>query len=462
MWQNLGGIKQNRSMQAKPLNNIHLSRRHFISRTSLAAGTLALGGLASPFIRSARAGEPGANDKVRIGLIGSGQMGRGDLSCFFLNPEVECPVICDVDEAMAAQGAEICEKKRGKRPEFVRDFRHVLERKDIDAVLIATPDHWHALPAVLACQAGKDVYVEKPLARTIDEGRAMVEAAKRHNRVVQMGSQWRSSPHIMEAAEFIKSGKLGKVSIVRGWAYLDWLPSIGKPADGTPPSSVDYDMWLGPSPKRPFNPNRFHFNFRWFWDYAGGLMTDWGVHLINMMLMGMGQQAPKSVFSVGGKFVLDDNSETPDSQMAVYEFPDFTLVWEHKAGLNNGLNGRSWGVQWSGTEGTIILNDGGYQVITEPKKANIDSERKPGGGDPRPAHVRNFLDCLKTRKQPVLNLDVGHHVSTVAHLGNIAYRTGRKVSWDAEKEKVIDDREADKMVGAKYRRPWHLPYAKRG
>jgi predicted dehydrogenase len=446
-------------MDDHPTNMKVISRRQFVTSSSLAA--LALSAGSGPFIRSARAQEPGANSKVRIGLIGCGGMGQGDLECFFLNPEVDCPVICDIDDAMLAKATDICQKKRNSKPETVKDFRKILDRKDIDAVLIATPDHWHALPAVQACQAGKDVYVEKPLARTIDEGRAMLEAAKKHDRVVQMGSQWRSCKHIIEAADIVKSGKLGKVSIVRGWAYLDWLPSIGKPANGTPPAGVDYDMWLGPAPKVPFNPNRFHFNFRWFWDYAGGLMTDWGVHLINMMLMGMGQQAPKSVFSSGGKFVLDDNSETPDSQIAVYEFPDFTLIWEHKAGLNNGLHGRSWGVQWSGTEGTIILNDSGYQIITEPKRANLDSERKPGSPDPRPAHVRNFLDCMKSRKQPVLNLEVGHHVSSVAHLGNIALRTGRKINWNAAEETVLDDPAADRMIGTDYRGPWKLPYLKR-
>src|SRR3989454_4406537 len=294
----------------------HISRRKFLGKSALAAGLapLAVSQLSSPFIRSVRAGEPGANQKVRLGLIGSGGMGKGDLECFFLNPEVDCGVICDVDDAMIAQGVEICEKKRGKKPDTVKDFRRVLERKDVDVVLIATPDHWHALPTVLACQAGKDVYVEKPLAKTIDEGRAMLEASRRHHRVVQMGSQWRSCKHILEAAELVRSGKLGKVSLVRGWAYLDWLQAIGKPADGTPPAGVDYDMWLGPAPKRPFNPNRFHFNFRWFWDYAGGLMTDWGVHLINIMLWAMGPEHPKNVSSTGGIFVLDDNRETPDTQ----------------------------------------------------------------------------------------------------------------------------------------------------
>jgi len=386
-------------------------------------------------------------------------MGQGDLSCFLGNPEVEFPVICDVDDAMTAKGVAILEKARGKKPETTRDFRRVIDRKDIDAVLIATPDHWHALPTVMACQAGKDVYVEKPLATTIDEGRAMVEAAKRHNRVVQMGSQWRSCDHIIEATDFIRSGKLGKISLARAWAYLDWLPTIGNPPDGQPPATADYDFWLGPAPKRPFNPNRFHFNFRWFWDYAGGLMTDWGVHLLNMALMGMGPEGPKSASSTGGKFVFKDNSETPDSQVTTYEFPSYMLVWEHISGLNNGLHGRSWGVEWNGTEGSIILNDSGWEIIVEKKAANLDSQRKPGSKDPRPAHVRNFLDCMKSRKQPVLDVEKGHHVSTVAHLGNIAYRTNRKIQWDAAKQVIVGDKEANQLVGVKYRKPWSLPYS---
>jgi predicted dehydrogenase len=435
------------------------TRRQFLGKAS--AATLAVSSLGSPFIRSIRAGEPGPNDKVRLGLIGCGGMGQGDLNCFFLNPEVDCALICDVDDAQIAKGLQICQDKRGKKPDTVKDFRRVLDRKDVDLVLVATPDHWHALTTVMACQAGKDVYVEKPLAKTIDEGRAMVEAMRRHNRIVQMGSQWRSCKHIIDAAEMIRSGKLGKVSMARGWAYLDWLPSIGHVPDSAPPAGVDYDFWLGPAPQRPFNRNRFHFNFRWFWDYAGGLMTDWGVHLINMLEMAMPADAPRSIASCGGKFTFDDDSETPDSQVTVYEFPTYQLVWEHRAGLNNGLNNRSWGVEWNGTEGTIILNDEGWEIITEKKRANLDSAKMPGSGDPRPAHVRNFLDCVKSRQQPALNLEIGHRVSTLAHLGNIAYRTGHKLVWDGEKERIVGDHEADRLVGVKYRQPWHLPYARR-
>ena len=441
-----------------------VSRRHFLRQSTLAVGTLPimLGAATAPFARSVRAAEPGANDKIRVALIGSGGMGRGDLECFFGNADMDCPVLCDIDDAMIAKGLEVCAKKGRAKPDTVKDFRRVLERKDVDAVIVATPDHWHALPTVLACQAGKDVYVEKPLALTIDEGHAMVKATRQHNRVVQMGSQWRSSKHIQEATEFVKSGQLGKVSMVRGWAWLDWQPGIGRPADAKPPTGADYEMWLGPAPQRPFNPNRFHYNFRWFWDYAGGLMTDWGVHLINMMLMGMGRDAPKTITSSGGTYVQNDMRETPDSQIALYEFPDYMLVWEHKSGLGVGLNGRSWGVSWSGTEGTIMLNDAGYELMIEKKRATLDPKKVSSVGDPRPAHVRNFLDCVKSRQKPVLDVELGDHVSTVAHLGNIAFRSGEKIVWDPQARKITNHPAADKLVGVKYRKPWKLPYAERG
>ena len=437
-----------------------INRRKFLGQSALAS--LALGTAGFPFIRAARAGEPGANDKIRLGLIGCGGQGQVDLKCFFGNPEIDCAVMADIDDAHLANGIQLCADNNRKRPDTTKDFRRVLDRKDVDVVLIATPDHWHALPMVMAAQAGKDIYVEKPLAKTIDEGRAMVEAAKKYNRVVQMGSQWRSAPHIIEAAEIIKSGKLGKVSLARAWAFLDWLPSIGHVADGPVPAGVDYDFWLGPAPLRPFNANRFHFNFRWFWDYAGGLMTDWGVHLLNMVSMGLPPDNPKSVMAAGGKFILDDDSETPDSLVTVYDYASCQVIWEHRAGLNNGLNSRSWGVEWHGTEGNIILNDAGYELVTEPKKANLPSHKQKGQGDPRPAHVRNFLDCCKSRQQPALNLETGHRVSTLAHLGNIAYRTGHKIVWDDVAEKVVGDHEADKLVSVKYRKPWQLPGMRRG
>lgn len=401
-----------------------------------------------------------ASEQVRVGLIGYGGMGRGDLTTFFENSEVECPIVCDIDDSRLAEAVVAIDKKRQKKPDTVKDFRRVLERKDVDVLLVATPDHWHALPTVLGCQMGKDVYVEKPLAKTIAEGRAILEAARENKRIVQMGAQRRSSPTYAEAVEFVRSGQLGKVGLVRAWAYLDWFQPIGRPADAPVPAGVDYDMWLGPAAVRPFNPNRFHFNFRWFWDYAGGLMTDWGVHLIQVLLWAMGPEFPKGVLSSGGKYVLDDNSETPDTQITIYEFPKYTLVWEHKVGVGQGLYSRPWGMSFTGTEGTLVINDDGWQILVEHRKANLEPKKHPAGVDPRPAHVRNFLDCVKSRQQPVESAEVGHHLSTVAHLGNIALRTHRKIEWDPAQERIVNDAEADRLVGVEYRQPWMLPYLK--
>jgi predicted dehydrogenase len=433
-----------------------LSRRRFLSQSTRALALLPLGAASSPLLRAA-----GANNQIRVGLVGSGGMGRGDLATFLQYPDVECPVICDVDNTMLAEGIKVVEEKRNRRPDTVKDFRRVLERKDVDVVLVATPDHWHALPTIFACQADQDVYVEKPLATSIDEGRAMVTAAERYERIVQMGAQRRSSPTYAEAVAFVQSGKLGKVGLARAWACLDWIKPIGNPPDGPAPLGVDYDLWLGPAPKHPFNPNRFHFNFRWFWDYAGGLMTDWGVHLIQVLLWAMGSEPPKAVLSSGGKYVLEDNSETPDTQMTIYEFPNYTLVWEHRVSVGLGLYNRPWGMAFVGTEGTLVISDNGWEILREPSKDTLEPKKNPGGVDPRPAHVRNFLDCVKSRKQPVENLVEGQFISTVAHLGNIALRSGRKIVWDAKNERIANDNAADKLVGVNYRKPWKLPYSRR-
>ncbi len=430
------------------------SRRNFLKKSAVAAGAASFGRLL------------GANDRIRVGLIGCGGIGRHDLSTFFLHDDVDCPIICDIDDAMIAKTIPVVEKQLGKKPDVVKDFRRVIDRKDIDALIVATPDHWHALPTSYGCQAGKDVYVEKPLAVTIGEGRAVLEAAKRHNRVVQMGTQWRSGRHYAEAVEFVQSGKLGKIRQVRAWAYLDWLGGIGNPPDSDPPPGVDYDMWLGPAPKRPFNKNRFHWNFRWFWDYANGLMSDWGVHLINVAMWAMGYNAPKSITSTGGKMVVDDNTETPDTQIAVYEFPTYTFVWEHQMLGGVGIGGRPHGLCFSGSEGTLTIDAKGWEVVPEPKKKSLvaymrtvdPNDRRADG---RPAHVRNFLDCMRSRQKPVENLEVGHFVSSVAHLGNVALRSRSRIVWDAENERCVGNGDADQFVFCRqYRAPWKLPYVK--
>ncbi|MFP4500204.1 MAG: Gfo/Idh/MocA family protein [Candidatus Hydrogenedentota bacterium] len=432
------------------------TRRQFLG-TSAAAGFGLLAARAS-----AQAPTVSPNEKITVGLIGCGGIGKVDLDTFFLNAEVDCPVVCDVDTNNFAKAVELVEARRGHKPDTVTDFHRVLDRNDIDVVLVATPDHWHALPMVLACQAGKDVYVEKPLGQCIDEGRAMLEAVKQNKRIAQMGTQWRSGEHYGDAVKFIHSGKLGKIRMVRTWAYLDWVGGIGNPPDQEPPQGVDYDFWLGPAPKRPFNPNRFHFNFRWYWDYAGGLMTDWGVHLLNICLWGMGREVPKRVSSVGGKYVVEDNTETPDTQATIYEFPSYNLIFEQEMVGGLGPGGRPHGMLFNGEEGTVIIDDSGWEIIPEPKKKSLEAKKFDSVTDGRPKHIRNFLDCVKSREEPVENMEVGHFVSTVAHLGNLALRSGAEVHWDNEAEKVTNNPKADALVGRTYRTPWELPYARRG
>jgi predicted dehydrogenase len=392
-------------------------------------------------------------------MIGCGGISVADSNAFLAHPECEIAAVCDVDDGHIARTLARLEKAGKPKPGASKDFRRILDRKDIDVVLICTPDHWHAIPTIMAVRAGKDVYVEKPLATSIAEGRIMRDAAREHGRICQMGTHWRSGEHYREAVEMVRSGKLGKVRQVRCWAYLDWIRDIGNPPDGAIPAGVDYDMWLGPAPRRPFNSNRFHFNFRWFWDYAGGLMTDWGVHLINIALWAMGPEWPRSVVSSGGKYLLTDNSETPDTQITVYDFPSYTLMWEHQVQCGLGPDRREHGVMFTGADATLILDTNGWEVIAEPRKRGMMVEMKRSARTDegvRAAHVRNFLDSVKSRKPAVENLDVGHHVSAVAHLGNLALRSGSRIEWDAEAHRVRGDHPANALVSREYRAPWTI------
>jgi predicted dehydrogenase len=408
----------------------------------------------------------GANRRVRIALIGCGGQGTGVLRNA-LTLGAQCVALCDVDDEQTAKTADGIARTFQQTPQLTtRDFRRVLDRQDVDAVIIGTPDHWHALPTVLACQAGKDVYVEKPLALTIGEGRVMVNAARRYNRVVQMGTQQRSSNHFREAAEYVKSGALGKIRLVKTWAYQDWMGNIAPVPDSEPPSTVDYDMWLGPAPKRPFNRNRFHFNFRWYYDYSGGLMTDWGAHMIDIANWAMGVTVPKSATSVGGKFGFpDDAEETPDTQQALWEFDGFSMLWEHATAIGQGPYMRDHGAAFHGNNGVLVVDRGGWEVLPETEtKSNRKTYRMKGeprrgaaGQNMNQAHMRDFLDCIDSRKRPNSDVEIGHNSMIACHLANIAFRTGRRVAWDAAREQVVGDPEAQKLVTKPYRGPWTLP-----
>jgi predicted dehydrogenase len=431
-------------------------------RTFLKKAVLASAGLAA-FPTILRAGHVSANDKITVGLIGCKGQGWSNLSVFLKQPDVICAALCDVDQNVLNERASDVEKAAGYKPRLFSDFRKLLEEKDIDAVIVATPDHWHCLPMVYACQAGKDVYCEKPLANTIQECNVMVKAASRYNRVVQVGQWQRSDPHWKSAVEYVHSGKLGRVRSVRAWSYVGWKGSIPVQPDQPVPAGVDYDFWLGPAPKRPFNINRFHFTFRWFWDYAGGLMTDWGVHLLDYALFGMNQYVPKSVMATGGKYAYpEDAMETPDTLMTLYDFGDFGLLWDHTIGIYGANYGRGHGVAFIGEFATLVVDRAGWEVIPEKTSvsAKKDFEMVPGQkstGQGLDLHVKNFLECIKTRQKPACDIETGAHIARIAHLGNISYRLGRKVFWDHENQQFIGDKKANNLVNAHYRKPWELP-----
>ncbi len=436
------------------------SRRRFLRDSSLAAG----GALAFPgLLRAARVAP---SDRVRVGVIGCNGMGNADLRSMLKVPEVECAALCDIDESVRNIRADEIEEETGARPALFGDFRRVLDDGDIDAVIIGTPDHWHCLMMVMACEAGKDVYVEKPLANSIGECGLMVAAAERYDRVVQVGQWQRSGDHWTEAAEFIKSGAIGRIRLVKAWAYQGWMKAIPVKPDEEAPEGVDYDMWLGPAPARPFNPNRFHFNFRWFWDYAGGLMTDWGVHMLDMVHYAMGDAGPTAVTANGGKFAYpDDASETPDTLQAAYEFDDYSLLWEHATGIDLGPYQRDHGVAFIGNLGTVIVDRGKWDIL--PETENVDGNvqdmtpRFPtqrriddGGLD---AHTANFVECMRTREQPKCNAAVAARAGITAHLGNVAFKTGRRLTWDDATQSFPGDAEANAHLLPDYRGPWEIP-----
>ncbi len=431
-------------------------RRRFIKTTAFA--TAAFG--AFPTLLK---GGASANEKIVVGLIGCYGMGFNDLKAFLNQPNVECGALCDVDQNVLEQRAAEVEKLQNKKPLIYSDFRKLIENKDIDVVINATPDHWHCLPTVYACEAGKDVYTEKPLANSIQECNIMVAAQKRYGSVIQVGQWQRSDPHWKAAVDYLHAGNIGRIRSVRAWSYVGWKNSIPVVADSEVPAGVDYDFWLGPAPKRQFNKNRFHFTFRWYWDYAGGLLADWGVHLLDYALFGMNQYIPKSVMATGGKYAFPgDAMETPDTMMAVYDFGDFGLLWDHTIGIYGANFNRGHGVAFVGEWGTLVVDRQGWEVIPETTSTSAKNgyEGVPlqkGTGNGLDLHVQNFIDCVKTREKPNCDIETGAHIARISHLGNISYRLGRKVFWDPEKQEFLNDNEANQLVKADYRSPWKLP-----
>lgn len=424
---------------------------------------------------------PGANDTVRTGFIGVGNRGDQLLDGFLAHKDQATVALCDVyDPYLPAAADKVA--KAGGSAKTVKDYRKLLEVKDIDAVVIATPDHWHALQFVDACHAGKHVYCEKPLSLTISEGRRMVDVAKQTKRVTQVGLHRRSTPGVAEAVKLIRGGAIGKVTVAKSYHYRNESPmGIGNPPDGNPPDGLDYDLWLGPAPKRAFNTNRVLYKFRWFWDHSGGQLTNFGTHYLDVIQWAIGQDAPKAVACLGGKYGVTDNREIPDTCEAVWEY-DGCLVTFSQFNCNASPgNPRGWSMEFRGTEGTLLLADGaqGYEIIPEKvrteempalspinREANRKQgqatklarmpEAKKGESESAALHARSFLDGIKTGAATTCPVEVGHRSTTATLLARIALMRKKYLTWDAKAEQVTNDPDANKLLGYEYRAPWKL------
>ncbi len=426
------------------------NRRSFVKKATLASAVTTGGFL------NLNPSALGANEKVVMALIGGKNRGR-QIALEAIRYGGEFKTFCDIDEAVLRKVGGEMEKAQKKPLGTTDDYREVLNDKDIDAVMIATPDHWHAIQTIHACQAGKDIYIEKPLSHTIHEGHMMRNAARKYNRIVQMGTQRRSSNHFRSAIEYVASGKLGKICLVKSWA-CQIRGSIGNPPDGKIPGGVDYDKWLGPAPKRPFNPMRFHYNWRFFWDYCNSEEGNQGVHGLDICMWGIAAMRglenclPTHVSGLGGIYWLDDCKEVPDMQVVSYDYGDFMLLWELRSFQNHHpQENTGFGSAFYGVDASLVISGNGWKVY--PKDGGEGPSEKSSGG----SHPDNFMKCVKSRKRPNAEIEVGRLSTTICHLGNITYHLGRDVVFDPKTETFGDDKEANALLTKKYRAPYTLP-----
>lgn len=421
------------------------SRRKFLQNSASIVGGAALVSATNSSAFAILKNKISPSEQLNVGAIGINGMGFADLTSALKIPGVNVVALCDVDSNVIGKRMKDLEKMNvdTSKIKVYNDYRKLLENKDVDVVIVGTPDHWHAMIMMDACAAGKDVYCEKPVGNSIGECRAMLRAQQYYNKVVQVGQWQRSQQHFKDAVDYVQTGALGNIRTVKVWCYQGWMKPGPIVPDTAPPAGVDYKMWLGPAPTRSFNSSRFHFNFRWFWDYAGGLMTDWGVHLLDYGLLGMKSPTPKSIAALGGRFAYPDlYEETPDTLTTLYEFDNFIMTWDSAMGIDNGPYNRDHGIAYIGNNGTLILNRGGWEVIEEKQSKNKVSKPFVASSDNGlDKHWENFITVVKSRKKDDLHCPVSAatNVATVAQMGNIAYRSGKKLEWDAAKEKFSDE-----------------------
>lgn len=438
-----------------------MDRRSFLQNSATSAATAAV-------LAGNAAAKASASERVRVGVIGSGGRALSLNRSFASNENAEIVAIADIDPRRLPKAVDDVTQRQGKKPRTEKDFRKLIDDPTLDAIVVGTPDHWHAIPTILACQAGKDVYVEKPDGHDIVEGQRMVAAMRKHKRIVQMGSQHRSTERLQSALAYIKTGALGRCLVAKAWESTKQGP-IGFPKDGTPPAGVDYDMWIGPAKKRPFNPNRFHGRWRWFYDFGTGDLGNDGVHRLDMAYAALtaaceAQGDPKPVLprriqAVGGKWYFDDAQEFPDTLQVNYEYDtgDTPKILTYEM--------RVWAPysMFEESEGSAVYGDKGYIVIGNTRWRAYTSRNKlvkEGKGDSfEGPHVQNFIECIKSRKKPYCDLEtVGHPASVLCHAGNVAARVGRQLVLDPKTETFENDAEANSLRGRQeYRKPWVLP-----
>ena len=422
----------------------------------------------------------GANDRVRLGFIGLGNRGDQVLDAFLVQPDADVVALCDLYQPYLDFAAAKVAKRGGQARQF-KDYRRLLELPDVDAVVICTPDQWHALQMIEACAAGRDVYVEKPLSLCVAEGRKMVEAAQRHQRVVQVGIHRRSSELCREAADFIRGGGLGKVTVARAFHIQnEWPAGIGNPPDGPAPADWDWDAWLGPAPKLPFNPNRGFYRFRWFYPFSGGQLTNFGTHYLDFIQWALGHDAPEAVTAMGSKVAIADNREIPDTLEVIWEYPGGTLATFSQFNASAApadLKGAE--VEVRGTKGTLYLFSNRFEVVPEagpelpfPARSPLDrtadgkyrasfrrwiEPRTVTGNSDTPPHARNFLDCVKSRQRCTCDLETGHRSTSATLIAKIALETRSLLSWDGQAEQFRNHPEANRRLRYEYRAPYRFP-----
>jgi predicted dehydrogenase len=448
-----------------------VNRRSFLTSSAAWAGAAALS--AARYQRVL-----GANERVGIGLIGFGLIGKQHVHTFKKQPDADLVAVAEVHGGRLAEAKE----RIGSAVQNYADFRALLENKNIHAVIVATPDHWHALMTMLACAAGKDVYVEKPLTLFVREGEWMRAVAERTKGIVQAGTQQRSGKHYQRARELIRNGHIGKVIAVRMHSVRNIFPGFGAPPNQNPPRELDWDLWLGPAPARPYNPNRCLYHFRWFWDYSGGQMTNLGAHHLDIVDWCLGLDGLKNASAVGGRYALQDNGETPDVQDVVFDCDRFAASFT--------MRECSWGsspafsLEFFGTCGSLGISRSGFRVLPDadvppvnlipgvreghpvggpkwvddspPRKTRTEAiEDRSGSSEAQyDAHARNFLDCVKSRKQPISDLASAQRVAVACHLANLSMRLGRLLRWDGKSKSVLGDDEANRALVRPYRSPW--------